>query len=205
MKEFEEKGVEYGVFRGPTETGEGRLHARLVTKKNISAEQLIKDIASKNAFSTGDVKGMLEAFRTEIAFHLYYGESVELEGIGTFSVALKSEQVTNEKELVPKKVHFGRVAFKASSKLTKRLKQMKFVRNTDGSRLNMYSPEKRRANLINYLQNFNTITARGYREVNRCSRHIAEKDIKIYLEEGLLKCLGNWKSPYYQLANTTLV
>ena len=55
---------------------------------------------------------------------LMYGYNVELEGIGTFSVSLKSRPVMEKNEIRAESIHFKDVKFRSSKELRDRLKTM---------------------------------------------------------------------------------
>ena len=58
-----------------------------------------------------------------------YGYNVELEGIGTFSVSLKSRPVMEKNEIRAESIHFKDVKFRSSKELRDRLKTMPVFRD----------------------------------------------------------------------------
>jgi len=60
---------------------------------------------------------------------LMYGYNVELEGIGTFSVSLKSRPVMEKNEIRAESIHFKDVKFRSSKELRDRLKTMPVFRD----------------------------------------------------------------------------
>ena len=199
MGKNREGKVEYSVFSNPNNAAGKTLHARIANPNVVYTEHITKAISEITSFSSADVKGMLEAFKLVMKLHLDRGDSVELEELGTFGVALKSDYAATEAELIPKKVHFKRITFKAARTLTKDLTYMEFARCTDGSRLKQYTLERRRENMMNFLQKHDMITMTTYREINKCSRHIAEKDVKKEVENGLLIRCGYGPTTFYKL------
>jgi nucleoid DNA-binding protein len=59
----------------------------------------VEEISAFSSFSPADVKGMLASFQHQLILHLTEGEIVELEGLGTFNVSLKSIPDATEQEV----------------------------------------------------------------------------------------------------------
>ncbi len=87
----------YNLFKNP---GKGdNLHARQVNQYTVRIDALCEEISQISSFSSSDVKGVLEALKSRIAFHLKYGDIVELEGLGTFNASLKCPSLPTEKQI----------------------------------------------------------------------------------------------------------
>lgn len=191
------------MFKNPGKEGEeekATLHARLVNQRIIHTEELAEDISDACSFNTADVKGMLEALKRRLAFHLKYGAVVELEGIGTFSVSLKCPPLTEEKDIKPKHVRFSKVVFRCSKELRSGLKYMEIERSDGGSRLKVLPSDKRKANILRYLQQNETISSSYCRGLNGCSKYMALKDLDELRKEGKIVRLGYRSNAQYGLA-----
>lgn len=193
----------YSLFKNPgkegKEDGETRLHARLVNQNTIRMDKLAEEISDICSFSSADVKGMLEAFKSRLAFHMKYGDIVELEGLGTFAVSLKCPSLTDEKSIKPHCVKFSKVVFRSSKELKMKLRDMKVERASGGSRIKGLSDEKRKANILSFLKNENTISSSECRGLNGCSKYVALKDLKVLLAKGLIVRLGYRTNAQYAL------
>lgn len=64
-----------------------------------------------SSFSSADVKGLLEAFSTTLKRHLLTGDTVELEGIGLFSISISSLKEVER----PSQINATKSLFKFSS------------------------------------------------------------------------------------------
>ena len=191
------------MFKNPGKEGEeekATLHARLVNQRIIHTEELAEDISDACSYNTADVKGMLEALKRRLAFHLKYGAVVELEGIGTFSVSLKCPPLTEEKDIKPKHVRFSKVVFRCSKELRSGLKYMEIERSDGGSRLKVLPSDKRKANILRYLQQNETISSSYCRGLNGCSKYMALKDLDELRKEGKIVRLGYRSNAQYGLA-----
>lgn len=187
----------YNLFKNP---GKGdNLHARQVNQYTVRIDALCEEISQISSFSSSDVKGMLEALKSQIAFHLKYGDIVELEGLGTFNASLKCPPLSNEKQITPHLVKFSKVIFRCSKELKNELQQMKLERANEPSRLKGYTEEKRKTNILNYLKQNKTISSFTCRSLNSCSKYIALKDLQTLLTEGKIIRLGYRSNAQYSL------
>ena len=96
----------------PEESGKSLpLHPRLVSCGTIHTGEFINRAKSRSSFSPADMKGILQLFQDMMVDFLMYGYNVELEGIGTFSVSLKSRPVMEKNEIRAESIHFKDVKF----------------------------------------------------------------------------------------------
>lgn len=58
---------------------------------DYTTEQLIEDLNEATSVTKGDVLGILKAYLTEISRMVRNGNTVEMEGLGTFRAALRSK------------------------------------------------------------------------------------------------------------------
>ena len=187
----------YNLFKNP---GKGdNLHARQVNQYTVRIDALCEEISQISSFSSSDVKGVLEALKSRIAFHLKYGDIVELEGLGTFNAFLKCPSLPTEKQITPHLVRFNKVVFRCSNELKKELRYMKVERADEPSRLKGYTEEKRKTNILNYIQQNNTISTLECRSINGCSKYIALKDLRTLLDEQKIVRLGYRANAQYGL------
>ncbi|MEY8485768.1 HU family DNA-binding protein [uncultured Parabacteroides sp.] len=194
----------YSLFRNPKPGKKGEadetLHARLVNQRIIRTAELAADISDACSFTTADVKGMLEALKKRLAFHLQYGAIIELEGLGTFSVSLKCPALTDEKDIKPKQVQFNKVVFRCSKELRSGLKFMEVERANEGSRLKVIPLDKRKTNILEYIARHGSISTALCRGINGCSKYLAQKDLKALMDEGRVVRLGYRSNAQYGLA-----
>ena len=89
----------------------------------------------------------------------------------------------HRKQITPHLVRFNKVVFRCSNELKKELRYMKVERADEPSRLKGYTEEKRKTNILNYIQQNNTISTLECRSINGCSKYIALKDLRTLLDE----------------------
>ncbi|GHU59388.1 hypothetical protein FACS189411_16140 [Bacteroidia bacterium] len=194
----------YNLFKNPNpKTGDDkkndRIHARLVNQNIIRIEHLVELVSNFTSFSSGDVKGVLAALRQVMVITLKSGGIVELEGLGTFSISLKSISATTEKEVTPSKVRFKKLVFRCAKDLRKEFRGMNFERADEASRLDTYPAETRKANILQYIEKHNTISSAQCQNENKCTKYLALKDLKSLYEEGKIIRLGTRHNAQYAL------
>ena len=77
---------------------------------------------------------------------------------------------------------------------------MSVERAESGSRLKLLPADKRKKNILNYLQTHQTITSFICCGLNACTKYMALKDLKSLREEGRIVRLGRPANAQYALA-----
>ncbi|WP_075556663.1 HU family DNA-binding protein [Parabacteroides timonensis] len=178
---------------------EGVLHARIVEGQVLRFDKLCRKIADRTTFNEGEVKGMMATFKEELVQALKDGDSVEIEGIGLFSVTAKCPPIRNPKEIRAESIQFSKVTFRACKELKKEMSSMHFERASDYRRKDAYTPQQRQERILRYLSNHRDISSSDCMGVNVCSRYIAQGDLKQLREEKRIVRLGGPKIAVYVL------
>lgn len=186
---------EYNVFRNPgKDDNEESLHPRLVNQNTIRMNRLAYEISGMTTFSSADIKGILEAFRQRLGFHLSYGDRVELEGLGTFNISIKKAtktKATNAKAFRANTICLQKVTFRCSKELKQELRHLYVKREENHSYLKKSIPEERKQKILDYLDENDYIIAWDCCSINNCTRYIALKDLKELIREGKITRLGH--------------
>lgn len=74
----------------PTKAGKKLFYPRLVRVGNVTTDQIAKEIAAYSSLSSGDVKNTIDNLITVMGQHLQSSETVTLNGLGTFRMAINS-------------------------------------------------------------------------------------------------------------------
>ncbi|SEF98367.1 MULTISPECIES: HU family DNA-binding protein [Parabacteroides] len=181
--------AQYKLVRNLTpdkENGKQPLHARFVPNGTMRLDDLVRNANGRSSLSSADIKGALQLLQDVIADALLFGYNIELEGIGTFGIALKCRPVMDKKEIRAESVHFRDVTFRSSSKLRDRLKAMPVVRSEEKER-EMYTPEQCEAFTMEYLKTHPYISGKIYRSLCHCGKTKAAADLKRMMKEGKLR------------------
>lgn len=96
------------------------LYPCFVPSRIVRLDDLARMARGRSSFSSADIKGMLQLLQDLIVDALEYGQCIELEGIGTFGISLKSRPVMEEKEIRAESIRFQDVTFRSSKELCHR-------------------------------------------------------------------------------------
>ena len=194
--------AKYAFYKNPPnrETGEtGSLYAKVVSGGKITTDQLADEIAGRSTYGSGDVKGVVKALSEMLHYHLSEGETVDIDGIGNFSVTLKTpKDITDPKQIRAESIRFNNVVYRTSPELKHKLKTIPLVRAVLPKRKDL-AEEERLANILSKLKNERLVSSTDCMLFNHCSRYQALKDLKKLNEQGKITWLGRGKQKYYVL------
>lgn len=194
--------AKYTFYKNPPhpETGESdSLYAKIVSEGRVSSNQLAEEIGQTCSFSPGVAKGIIQALSDRLLFHLRHGETVDLEGIGSFSVTLKTPPgITDPAQIRAESIRFNKVTYRCAPKLKQALKALPLSRATLPPRKTR-TEEERLANILAKLEKAHLVSSTDCMALNQCSRYQALKDLKKLYEADQLTLLGRGKQQYYVL------
>lgn len=81
-----------------TKSGKKLYHPRMICVGNVTTAQVAEEVAQGSALSTGDVKSAIDNLVLVMGRHLRSSQSVTLDGLGTFSLGVRSGGRGVEKE-----------------------------------------------------------------------------------------------------------
>ena len=90
------------------------------------------------------------------------------------------------------------VNFRCSPRLKKEIKKSGLVKVKRPSQP-FFRIQERQERMIKYLKAYSSINQRQYAALNGCSRYCATKDIKMFLEQGIITCSGSATHRIYLL------
>ena len=94
-----------------------------VSYDNVNLDALAEQIAGSSTFSYGEVKGLVENLTILIAEALEGGNTVTIDGLGTFSVTARDPL-----KIRAESIKLKGIGFKPSPKLKERLRSIEFTR-----------------------------------------------------------------------------
>jgi len=182
--------VKYELFKSPVadrESGEEPVeYARIANGVTVSIDKLVEEIADASSFTVGDLKGMLSTISEGVARHLSMGESVELEGIGFFSVGLECKKGAPEKELKNAVTQFSRVKFRACTSMKRKLAAMHLVRKGKGAPTPARTVEERLELVMTFLGKSPFMTRADYQRISGLGKSAAVSDLNQWIVEGVI-------------------
>lgn len=195
--------IKFKVYRTPG-NGKGGAHAyaHLITRGTKRNEEIYRFISECCSVTSSDIKAVLDALSWYVGSELASGYSVELEGLGHFSPALRSRPSVDKKGRPYTAVAVHGVNFRCSPGLKKMVKEAGAERVRTGGAAPA-APEERKAEMLRYLQQNPYINLTEYAALNGCSRHCATADMKRWLAEGVVCYAGSGTHRVYVLAVQT--
>ncbi|PXX97762.1 hypothetical protein DF185_17490 [Marinifilum breve] len=125
--------VEYKIVKyaspGVKGGGKYKYYPRITNRKTVKMKELCEHIALMSTFSEGDVMGVLHTFITEIPDLLKDNCSIDLEGLGIFSLHASGEGCDTEEEVTARKITNTKIAFRPSKRLKAEVSGAKFIKS----------------------------------------------------------------------------
>jgi predicted histone-like DNA-binding protein len=194
--------AKYRLFKNPSpdpEQANGNLHARIVSRYKFTTEELMDQIREMSSFTRGDVKGILSLLRLLLEDILTKGDSLELEGIGTFSISLKNPPMPRVRDITPRRVKVGKIVFRPNKELKQSINRNFHIIREKKVLPSCMNPVKRRQNILTWLEEEVLITKDQCRDLNNCSSYMALKDLNNLIEEGVLERFETKNKGLYRL------
>ena len=123
------KMIHRGDYLNPEEKKKSGYYPQVIRSGTVNLEEMATIIAKGKRLQAFEIKSTLELLLACIEDELLDGNSVCLDGFGTFSLTAQCvRRVENPKEIRAESVEVKRVTFTPSLPLRKRLKNAKFIR-----------------------------------------------------------------------------
>lgn len=106
----------------PNKSGKKVVYsANMVKHGKTTTRQLAGQISEKTSFTRADVLGLLEAISSEILKEMLLGKSVHLEGLGTFSLDIRSSSTETLEEFTHRNIEGLKIRFTPSTEMKAKL------------------------------------------------------------------------------------
>ncbi len=188
-------GALYDLYKTPAAFGEvekkGLLHARIVNGRRVTCDVLLTEIADASTFTRGDLMGMLSAVSEAMARHLTLGDVVELEGLGYFSVSLKSNATSERNEVNSATVQFNSVHLRLSKEMKKKLSSMRLTRREKQEEKPELLPVERLALVMEFFVKNVFLSRMDYQRLTGCNKSMALRDLDFWVEASILRRFGS--------------
>lgn len=169
-------------------TGERVLYPRFVMIEQVSFASLIQRITDTSGFKPGEIEGILRQTALEIAQIMAHGNSVKLDGIGTFTPALALREGKEREEAGETGTHrnaqsivVGNVNFRVDKSLIRKINERcVLVRANWKTRRSSqkYTPEQRLERAVQYLNEHPYLTVLEYQKLTGLLRTTATNELK---------------------------
>lgn len=189
-------------------TGEEHKYVRLQQPIMLSEKEVEDEIEHSCSITGSDLRGAFAALRKLIVRELSYGNRVYIPEIGylTLSAELGVQKDkegnegkdANKHKITGKDVFLSGINFRPVKGLYKEVeKNVRFVKAKTTSKSAEYAKEDLWQKILSYCDVHRFITAHAMRSEFALSRYMAEKWLKLFVDEGRLIKEGSWKSPMY--------
>lgn len=123
--------VKYRLRKRPTNLSkdiEEGYYPQVIRWNNVDSKELASYVTGDNGFRSAAMLGAIEQLKEGIISLLEDGNSVSINGLGTFTLTAQSRLVKNPKEIRAGSITVKDVVFKVSPELMQRLKSVQFER-----------------------------------------------------------------------------
>jgi len=112
--------------KNPLQPDQIKWHLTQETAGSVGIAAIAKEIEGRSSLSHGDVLSVLNNLVEVVPIFLKLGQSVKLEGFGTFRVSVKSKGETNPASLTTHDVTGARLLFLPSKDLKRGLENISY-------------------------------------------------------------------------------
>jgi predicted histone-like DNA-binding protein len=112
--------------RNPQDAAKSKWYLTQESSGNVSTKAIAKEIEGRSSLSLGDVQSVLSNLVEVMPVFLKLGESVKLEGFGTFRVSVTSDGVSSPDELNVHNVKGVKLVFAPSVDLKRQFNDISF-------------------------------------------------------------------------------
>ena len=124
--------IKYRMTKRPdnlsTSSGKG-LYPRIIRNQNMDSSALAKRLSKGSPLLKGEMLGCIEQIKSQLIEELLNGNSVSIDGRGTFSLSAEANRsVDRPEEIRAASIHVKSVNFRAAPELMSRMKEARFER-----------------------------------------------------------------------------
>ena len=191
----------YDFYKNPNNKSVDKktsYHARIVTNRTVSSEELATKIHARCSMTTADVKGVLSSLSDVIIQELKDGNRVYIEGLGYLQLTLSCPSIQKENEINAQSIQIKSVAFRPENKLKEQLKDIHLKRAEVKSHSKEYSVEETDKIISAYFQNNETLTRNTFEKLFGYTRTTANRRLKELVDSQKLHNIGLKRFPIYQ-------
>lgn len=189
----------YDLYKNPPKSDKEEdqmLHARTVVIHTVRTEEMAHIIEGTTSFSSSDVKGVLQAISDRLFACLSNSQNVYLDGIGTFSVSLKSRPIHIKDQIRLPSVVFKNVNFRPCPEMKAKFRSTK-IKRYEGEDKKDFSPAERELRILKYIEKHESINQTTACKLNQCSSQKTKKDLSQLLQQKRIKQIRNGKFYVY--------
>lgn len=182
--------IKFGLYQTPAnENTESVTCARFISQGTKEMEEICNALNESSTLTSADIKGVLDGLSRYIGRQLGYGYSVNIEGLGIFSPALRTTKKTDKKGETVLDARIHGVNFRCDKHLKEMVKRESPQKVKRGN-LPLRDRDGRCAKMLDYLQTHPSINVTEYARMNHCTHYVAQNDIRQFVSEGMIRASG---------------
>ena len=181
----------------PKDSNKKRYHARLVVRDTMTLEDIAGIIESRSSLRKGDVIGSFIEFANVFKDELSNGNSIHIEGVGSFRIKAESPEVRSPKEMRAEHIRCAGVVFTPEKELLRKLKATTFEKVRETRRSQELSDIEIDGKLAEFFKDHDYITTRQLCALCGLRKATALRRLQKRVEEGRRTHPGYLRSPFY--------
>ena len=189
----------YDFFRTPQpkDSNKVRYHARLVVRDTITLEEIAENIESRSSLRQSDVTGTFIEFANIFKQELSNGNSIHIDGIGSFRIKAESPEVRSLKEIRYENIHCSGIIFTPEKDLLRELKATSFEKVSETHRSQELSDIEIDGKLAEFFKDNSCITTQQLCSICGLRKATALRRLQRRVDDGKLSHPGYLRSPFY--------
>ena len=189
----------YDFFRTPQpkDSNKVRYHARLVVRDTITLEEIAENIESRSSLRQSDVTGTFIEFANIFKQELSNGNSIHIDGIGSFRIKAESPEVRSLKEICSENIHCSGIIFTPEKDLLRELKATSFEKVSETHRSQELSDIEIDGKLAEFFKDNSCITTQQLCSICGLRKATALRRLQRRVDDGKLSHPGYLRSPFY--------
>lgn len=182
--------AKYEMREMPDLLGNGKqvLYPRLIINRQVSSDEICRRMAQGTTFNEGEIKGIIGMLAQELARQMGNGNTVKLEGIGTFRPRLglvkQAERETTEKDSErrnARSIQVNGINFKPEAELVGRTHEachLERMSKTGRLHPSPFTAEERLQQAQDYLETNPFLTGSDYAMLTGLNRSSASAELR---------------------------
>lgn len=192
--------IEYDLYTNPPKKGEtrkSRMHARVVPYYTVGTDKLTEIIHSRCTLTKGDIHATLCALKDVMIESLQSGNTVHIDGLGSFNLTLSCPPVKSALGVRSEVVRFKNVSFRPEKKLKDEFNVLHLKRAETKKHSNNYSTIEIDDILTKHFMDNNYVTRKEFQQIAGLRKSTATRRLHELVTAGKLKKEGIHKFPIY--------
>lgn len=177
----------------PNEEGKKVLFPRMVIHSQVDVDGLAKAMSYSSSFTPGDIKGLIAALADEMAYQMGMGNSVKIEGIGTFTPSLglrkgfeRESGEAGDTRRNASAICVDNIDFRADRRLVANTGSHCMLERSKGNfrrSSQVFSPQERLQRALDFLETHPVLTVLDYCRLTGLLRDAAARELKRWRED----------------------